>query len=117
LLVEDDHRLHEAHFEKLDLLSAQSAHAVPCPDLIGFYEWGARTVGDDDIVQRKSAQKISSHAADAYDPVAIPLNQSEDIPADALASPVGVGDEKGCSEQQQGHHRDSCEEERQPPTH
>jgi len=106
-----------AHFGKLDLLSAQSSRAVPRPDLVGFYEWGMGTIGDHDIVQRESAQKISSHAANVYDPVTISLNQSEGVPAASLASPIGVGDEKGCTEQQQCHHRDSCEEARQPPTH
>ena len=116
-LVEHDNRPYQFHFIEVDLLAAQRAQAVARPHLVDFDEGCVRAVGDDDVVQGESAQQIAGDSADVHQAVTVSLDQAFDITADALAAPVGVGDEQDSAEQKQHHHDDSRDDAQPPPTH
>src|SRR5207237_3843534 len=96
-LVEHDDRAHQLHIAEIDSLAAQSGQSVTRPHFIGFDERLMRAVGDHHVVQRESAQEISGNAADVDEAVTVSLYESFDVAADALATPVGVGDEHECA--------------------
>ena len=97
LLVDVDDRPHQLHLAEIDSLSAQRGQTVARPHLVRFDERRMRAVGDHDIVQRESAQKISGNFPDVNKAVTVSLYQPFDVATDALAAPIAVGDEQGCA--------------------
>ena len=97
LLVDHDDRPHQLHFAEINSLSAQRGQTVARPHLVRFDERRVRAVGDHDIVQRESAQKISGNFPDVNKAVTVSLYQPFDVATDALAAPIAVGDEQGCA--------------------
>ncbi len=114
LLVDHDEWSDEFHIAQIDSLAAQNSEAVVGPDLIRFDERGTRAVGDYDIVERYSVQEVSGYAADVDDAVAVVLNHAHDVAADALATPVAIGDQIGGAHQKQHHYHHYCDEPKPP---
>jgi hypothetical protein len=117
LLVDHHNRADKLHLVEFESLAAQNAEAVLGPYLVRFDEWSAGAVGNHDVVQRDSVQKVSADAADVDDAVAVVLKQAHDVAANALTTPVAVGEKQGDAQQQQRHHRNRREEAHPPPTH